>query len=181
MTITSFDEFLNEAVTSLPDIETANKLIDDNANAVAGIKLMAAEDDGVHIYIKHVGANKFYDEVPGNFYISYYTLKDLANTPLGNAVYVIVRTYDYKDTSKRINDMWGHAIVPIVTKQGMFFNSPKEAKDYIRQIKTGNSENTKKNKYVAATLKEYITQADELTKTYGGSTIGWKTQDMMFK
>ena len=177
---TTFDEFLNEAVQSSMDLETANKLINGLSDGYA--KLMAADDEGVHIYIKPSSANKFYDTVTASngFYIDIWRLKNLAKTPLGDSVYVIIKTYDYKDTTKRINDLWGHAIAPIITDQGMFFNSPKEAKDYIRKIKTGSTDNIKKVKYTVGTLSDFVKQAQELEDRYVGGIIGWRIKDLSF-
>lgn len=180
MVPTTFDEFLNEAAQSLTDLETANKLIDGLSDGY--VKFMAADDDGVHIYIKPSSASKFYDAVTtsNSFYVDEWRLKDLAKTPLGNSVYVIIKTYDYKDTTKRINDLWGHAIVPIVTNQGMFFNSPKEAKDYIRKIKAGPSDTIKKVKYTVGTLSDFVKQAQELEDRCVGGIIGWIIKDLCF-
>ena len=95
------------------------------------------------------------------FVLDKWTIKDIVRTApkLSEAIYVAVKTYELKDNQSRINGTIKHYVCPVLTNQGMFFNSDKECKKFIKAVKSDllpENREAKKYKLTPMSLKSFV-------------------------
>lgn len=99
--------------------------------------------------------------MPNKFVLDKWTIKDIVRTApkLSEAIYVAVKTYELKDNQSRINGTIKYCARPVLTNQGMFFNSDKECKKFIKAVKSDllpENREAKKYKLVPMSLKSFV-------------------------
>ena len=99
--------------------------------------------------------------MPDKFVLDKWTIKDIVRTApkLSEAIYVAVKTYELKDNQSRINGTIKYCARPVLTNQGMFFNSGKECKKFIKAVKSDllpENREAKKYKLVPMSLKSFV-------------------------
>lgn len=99
--------------------------------------------------------------MPDKFVLDKWTIKDIVRTApkLSEAIYVAVKTYELKDNQSRINGTIKYCARPVLTNQGMFFNSDKECKKFIKAVKSDllpENREAKKYKLVSMSLKSFV-------------------------
>ena len=99
--------------------------------------------------------------MPDKFVLDKWTIKDIVRTApkLSEAIYVAVKTYELKDNQSRINGTIKYCARPVLTNQGMFFNSDKECKKFIKAVKSDllpENREAKKYKLVPMSLKSFV-------------------------
>lgn len=155
--------FINEAKKSEPIInfdefkDEIEKLNQEFKNYSFGV----FDDDGEHLYIHPKDSKKWYTEVPDKFSLDQWTIKDMTKKApeLCNTIYVAVKTYELPNHQSKINGIIKHYARPVLTHQGMFFNSDKECKQFIKvvknEIRPDNGE-IKKYKLTPMTVNAFI-------------------------
>ena len=141
------------------------------------------DDEGEHLYIHPKDSKKWYTAVPDNFRLDHWTINDIVkNAPkLSETLYIAVKTYEVPNHQSKINGIVKHCARPVLTHQGMFFNSDKECKQFIKAVKNelrpDNGE-VKKYKLTPMTVKAFVDFLDE--ETHKGSYYSYEHQDTQF-
>ncbi len=154
--------FINEAKQSAPSInfdefkDEIEKLNKELKNYSFGV----FDDEGEHLYIHPKDSKKWYTAVPDKFRLDQWSIKDIVKyaPKLTETLYIPVKTYEIPDNRSRINGLMRHCVRPVLTHQGMFCNSEKECKQFIKVIKTTGRPDygeVKKFKVTPMTIKEY--------------------------
>lgn len=165
----NFNEFMDE-------IEKLNK---EFKNYNFGV----FNDGGEHLYIHPKDSKKWYTAVPDKFSLDQWTIKDITKTApeLCNTIYVAVKTFELPDHQSKINGIIRHYARPVLTHQGMFFNSEKECRQFIKvvknEIKPDNGE-VKKYKLNPMTVKAFVDFLNE--ETNKGSYYSYEHQNAQF-
>jgi len=141
------------------------------------------DDNGEHLYIHPKDLKKWYSAVPDKFRLDQWTIEDmLKEAPeLFNTIYVVVKTFELPNHQSRVNGIIKHYARPVLTHQGMFFNSEKECKQFIKAVKNelrpDNGE-VKKYKLTPMTIKAFVDFLD--AETHKGSYYSYEHQDTQF-
>ena len=118
-----------------------------------------------------------------DFNLDKWTLGDMVKTApkLCNTLYVAVKTYEIPNHQSKINGIIKHCARPVLTHQGMFFNSDKECKQFIKAVKNelrpDNGE-VKKYKLTPMTVKALVDFLNAETKK--GSYYSYEHQNTQF-
>lgn len=131
--------FINEAKQAVPsinfdefkdEIEKLNKKFEYYSFGVF-------DDEGEHLYIHPKDTKKWYSAVPDKFRLDHWSIDDIVKCApkLSETLYMAVKTYEVPNTQSRINGTIKHCARPVLTHQGMFFNSEKECKQFIKAVK----------------------------------------------
>jgi len=153
--------FINEAQKSEPTInfdEFKDEI--DKLNQETKFSFGVYSDEGEHLYIREQNSKKWYTPVSDKFKISHWDFDDIVKyaPKLAETLYIPVKTYETPDNRSRINGLMRHYVRPVLTHQGMFCNSEKECKQFIKAVKNelrpDNGE-VKKYKLTPMTIKEY--------------------------
>jgi hypothetical protein len=141
------------------------------------------DDEGEHLYIHPKDSKKWYTAVPDKFRLDQWTIGDIvkAAPKLCETLYVAVKTFELPNHQSRVNGIIKHYARPVLTHQGMFFNSDKECKQFIKAVKNelrpDNGE-VKKYKLTPMTVKEFVDFLNAETKK--GSYYSYEHQDTQF-
>ena len=140
-------------------------------------------DEGEHLYIRDKDSKKWYTALPDNFSLDHWTLGDMVKTApkLCDNLYVAVKTFELPNHQSKINGIIKHYARPVLTQQGMFFNSDKECKQFIKivkdELRPDNGE-VKKYKLTPMTVKAFVDFLNDETKR--GSYYSYEHQDTQF-
>ena len=141
------------------------------------------DDEGEHLYIHPKDSKKWYSAVPDKFRLDQWTIDNIVKhaPKLSETLYMAVKTYEVPNIQSRINGIIKHYARPVLTHQGMFFNSEKECKQFIKAVKNelrpDNGE-VKKYKLTPMTVKAFVDFLDE--ETHKGSYYSYEHQDTQF-
>lgn len=119
------------------------------------------DNNGEHLFVHDKNSKDWYSSLPDKFVLDKWTIKDIVRTApkLSEAIYVAVKTYELKDNQSRINGTIKHYVCPVLTNQGMFFNSDKECKKFIKVVKSDllpENREAKKYKLTSMSLKSFV-------------------------
>ena len=177
--------FINEAKQSAPSInfEEFKDEIDALNEKFKDYNFGVFDDDGKHLYIHPKDSKKWYSAVPDKFRLDQWTIEDIvkAAPKLCEALYIAVKTFELPNHQSRVNGIIKHYARPVLTHQGMFFNSEKECKQFIKVVKNelrpDNGE-VKKYKLTPMTVKAFVDFLNE--ETHKGSYYSYEHQDTQF-
>ena len=152
-------QYINESVES--NLSNFNKEIESLNKKFTKYTFKLFDKNGEHLFVHDKNSKDWYSPLPDKFVLDKWTIKDIVRTApkLSEAIYVAVKTYELKDNQSRINGTIKHYVCPVLTNQGMFFNSDKECKKFIKAVKSDLSpENreAKKYKLVPMSLKSFV-------------------------
>ena len=178
-------KFINEAKQSTPSInfEEFKDEIDELNEKFKSYTFAVFNDEGEHLYVRDKDSKKWYTVLPDKFRLDHWTLSDMVKTApkLCDTLYVAVKTYELPNHQSKINGIIKHYARPVLTHQGMFFNSDKECKQFIKAVKNelrpDNGE-VKNYKLTPMTVKEFIDFLNAETKK--GSYYSYDHQDTQF-
>lgn len=155
-------KFLNESKKTLPSINF-DEFKDEIEKLNKEFKYYSFgvfDDEGEHLYIHPKDTKKWYSAVPDKFRLDHWSIDDIVKRApkLSETLYMAVKTYEVPNTQSRINGTIKHCSCPVLTHQGMFFNSEKECKQFIKSVKKESHPDysVKKFKITPMTIKEYI-------------------------
>lgn len=96
------------------------------------------DKNGEHLFVHDKNSKEWYSPLPDKFVLDKWTIKDIVRTApkLSEAIYIAVKTWELKDTQSRINGIIKNYACPVLTNQGMFFNSDKECNKFIKASKS---------------------------------------------
>ena len=117
------------------------------------------------------------------FVLDKWAIKDIVRTApkLSEEIYVAAKTYELKDNQSRINGTIKHYVCPVLTNQGMFFNSDKECKKFIKAVKSDllpENREAKKYKLASMSLKSFVDFLND--ETNKGEYYNYKHLDTQF-
>ena len=141
------------------------------------------DKNGEHLFIHDKNSKEWYSPLSDKFVLDKWTIKDIVRTApkLSEAIYIAVKTWELKDTQSRINGIIKNYACPVLTNQGMFFNSDKECNKFIKasksELKPKNGE-AKKYKLTSMTLKSFVDFLND--ETNKGEFYSYEHQDAQF-
>ena len=152
-------QYINESVEA--NLSNFNKEIESLNKKFTKYTFKLFDKNGEHLFVHDKNSKDWYSSLPDKFVLDKWTIKDIVRTApkLSEAIYVAVKTYELKDNQSRINGTIKHYVCPVLTNQGMFFNSDKECKKFIKVVKSDllpENREAKKYKLVPMTLKSFI-------------------------
>ena len=152
-------QYINESVES--NLSNFNKEIESLNKKFTKYTFKLFDKNGEHLFVHGKNSKDWYSSLPDKFVLDKWTIKDIVRTApkLSEAIYVAVKTYELKDNQSRINSTIKHYVCPVLTNQGMFFNSDKECKKFIKAVKSDllpENREAKKYKLVPMSLKSFI-------------------------
>lgn len=152
-------QYINESVES--NLSNFNKEIESLNKKFTKYTFKLFDKNGEHLFVHDKNSKDWYSSLPDKFVLDKWTIKDIVRTApkLSEAIYVAVKTYELKDNQSRINGTIKHYVCPVLTNQGMFFNSDKECKKFIKSVKSDllpENREAKKYKLVPMSLKSFV-------------------------
>ena len=152
-------QYINESVES--NLSNFNKEIESLNKKFTKYTFKLFDKNGEHLFVHDKNSKDWYSSLPDKFVLDKWTIKDIVRTApkLSEAIYVAVKTYELKDNQSRINGTIKHYVCPVLTNQGMFFNSDKECKKFIKAVKSDllpENREAKKYKLVPMSLKSFV-------------------------
>lgn len=152
-------QYINESVES--NLSNFNKEIESLNKKFTKYTFKLFDKNGEHLFVHDKNSKDWYSSLPDKFVLDKWTIKDIVRTApkLSEAIYVAVKTYELKDNQSRINGTIKHYVCPVFTNQGMFFNSDKECKKFIKAVKSDllpENREAKKYKLVPMSLKSFV-------------------------
>ena len=178
-------KYINEAKQSAPSIDFSEfkDEIDKLNEKLKHYSFGVFDDEGEHLYVRDKDSKKWYTALPDKFRLDQWTFGDTVKTApkLSDTLYVAVKTFEVPNHQSRINGIIKHWVRPVLTHQGMFFNSDKECKQLIKAVKNDlrpDNGEVKKYKLTPMTIKEYIDFIDSETKK--GSYYSYEHGDTQF-
>ena len=149
-------QYINESVES--NLSNFNKEIESLNKKFTKYTFKLFDKNGEHLFVHDKNSKDWYSSLPDKFVLDKWTIKDIVRTApkLSEAIYVAVKTYELKDNQSRINGTIKYCARPVLTNQGMFFNSDKECKKFIKAVKSNllpENREAKKYKLVPMSLK----------------------------
>ena len=177
--------FILEAKQSTPSInfEEFKDEIDALNKKLKSYTFTVFNDEGEHLYVRDKDSKKWYTALPDKFNLDKWALGDMVKTApkLCDTLYVAVKTYEMPNRQSKINGIIKHYVRPVLTYQGMFFNSDKECKQFIKAVKNelrpDNGE-VKKCKLTPMTVKALVDFLNAETKK--GSYYSYEHQNTQF-
>ena len=177
--------FINEAKQLAPYInfEEFKDEIDTLNEKLKSYKFAVFNDEGEHLYVRDKDSKKWYTALPDKFNLDKWALGDMVKTApkLCDTLYVAVKTYEMPNHQSKINGIIKHYARPVLTHQGMFFNSDKECKQFIKAVKNelrpDNGE-VKKYKLTSMTVKALVEFLN--AETEKGSYYSYEHQNTQF-
>ena len=174
-------QYINESVES--NLSNFNKEIESLNKKFTKYTFKLFDKNGEHLFVHDKNSKDWYSSLPDKFILDKWTIKDIVRTApkLSEAIYVAVKTYELKDNQSRINGTIKHYVCPVLTNQGMFFNSDKECKKFIKAVKSNllpENREAKKYKLAPMSLKSFV---DFLNgETNKGEYYNYKHLDTQF-
>ena len=152
-------QYINESVEA--NLSNFNKEIESLNKKFTKYTFKLFDKNGEHLFVHDKNSKDWYSSLPDKFVLDKWTIKDIVRTApkLSEAIYVAVKTYELKDNQSRINGTIKHYVCPVLTNQGMFFNSDKECKKFIKAVKSDllpENREAKKYKLVPMSLKSFV-------------------------
>ena len=152
-------QYINESVES--NLSNFNKEIESLNKKFTKYTFKLFDKNGEHLFVHDKNSKDWYSPLPDKFVLDKWTIKDIVRTApkLSEAIYVAVKTYELKDNQSRINGTIKHYVCPVLTNQGMFFNSDKECKKFIKAVKSDllpENREAKKYKLNSMSLKSFV-------------------------
>ncbi len=152
-------QYINESVES--NLSNFNKEIESLNKKFTKYTFKLFDKNGEHLFVHDKNSKDWYSSLPDKFVLDKWTIKDIVRTAskLSEAIYVAVKTYELKDNQSRINGTIKHYACPVLTNQGMFFNSDKECKKFIKSVKSDllpENREAKKYKLTSMSLKSFV-------------------------
>ena len=152
-------QYINESVES--NLSNFNKEIESLNKKFTKYTFKLFDKNGEHLFVHDKNSKDWYSPLPDKFVLDKWTIKDIVRTApkLSEAIYVAVKTYELKDNQSRINGTIKYCARPVLTNQGMFFNSDKECKKFIKAVKSNllpENREAKKYKLVPMSLKSFV-------------------------
>lgn len=152
-------QYINESVES--NLSNFNKEIESLNKKFTKYTFKLFDKNGEHLFVHDKNSKDWYSSLPDKFVLDKWAIKDIVRTApkLSEAIYVAVKTYELKDNQSRINGTIKHYVCPVLTNQGMFFNSDKECKKFIKAVKSDllpENREAKKYKLVPMSLKSFV-------------------------
>lgn len=152
-------QYINESVEE--NLSNFNKEIESLNKKFTKYTFKLFDKNGEHLFVHDKNSKDWYSSLPDKFVLDKWTIKDIVRTApkLSEAIYVAVKTYELKDNQSRINCTIKHYVCPVLTNQGMFFNSDKECKKFIKVVKSDllpENREAKKYKLNSMSLKSFV-------------------------
>ena len=152
-------QYINESVES--NLSNFNKEIESLNKKFTKYTFKLFDKNGEHLFVHDKNSKDWYSSLPDKFVLDKWAIKDIVRTApkLSEAIYVAVKTYELKDNQSRINGTIKHYACPVLTNQGMFFNSDKECKKFIKAVKSDllpENREAKKYKLAPMSLKSFV-------------------------
>ena len=152
-------QYINESVEA--NLNNFNKEIESLNKKFTKYTFKLFDKNGEHLFVHDKNSKDWYSSLPDKFVLDKWTIKDIVRTApkLSEAIYVAVKTYELKDNQSRINGTIKHYVCPVLTNQGMFFNSDKECKKFIKVVKSDllpENREAKKYKLTSMSLKSFV-------------------------
>ena len=152
-------QYINESVEA--NLSNFNKEIESLNKKFTKYTFKLFDKNGEHLFVHDKNSKDWYSSLPDKFVLDKWTIKDIVRTApkLSEVIYVAVKTYELKDNQSRINGTIKHYVCPVLTNQGMFFNSDKECKKFIKAVKSDllpENREAKKYKLVPMSLKSFV-------------------------
>ena len=152
-------QYINESVES--NLSNFNKEIEILNKKFTKYTFKLFDKNGEHLFVHDKNSKDWYSSLPDKFVLDKWTIKDIVRTApkLSEAIYVAVKTYELKDNQSRINGIIKYCARPVLTNQGMFFNSDKECKKFIKAVKPNllpENREAKKYKLTSMSLKSFV-------------------------
>lgn len=152
-------QYINESVET--NLSNFNKEIESLNKKFTKYTFKLFDKNGEHLFVHDKNSKDWYSPLPDKFVLDKWTIKDIVRTApkLSEAIYVAVKTYELKDNQSRINGTIKYCARPVLTNQGMFFNSDKECKKFIKAVKSDllpENREAKKYKLVPMSLKSFV-------------------------
>ena len=174
-------QYINESVEA--NLSNFNKEIESLNKKFTKYTFKLFDKNGEHLFVHDKNSKDWYSSLPDKFVLDKWTIKDIVRTApkLSEAIYVAVKTYELKDNQSRINGIIKYCARPVLTNQGMFFNSDKECKKFIKAVKSYLlPENRKAKKYKLApmSLKSFVDFLND--ETNKGEYYNYKHLDTQF-
>lgn len=174
-------QYINESVES--NLSNFNKEIESLNKKFTKYTFKLFDKNGEHLFVHDKNSKDWYSSLPDKFILDKWTIKDIVRTApkLSEAIYVAVKTYELKDNQSRINGTIKHYVFPVLTNQGMFFNSDKECKKFIKAVKSDllpENREAKKYKLTSMSLKSFVDFLND--ETDKGEYYNYKHLDAQF-
>ena len=174
-------QYINESIES--NLSNFNKEIESLNKKFTKYTFKLFDKNGEHLFVHDKNSKDWYSSLPDKFVLDKWTIKDIVRTApkLSEAIYVAVKTYELKDNQSRINGTIKHYVCPVLTNQGMFFNSDKECKKFIKAVKSDllpENREAKKYKLVPMSLKSFVDFLND--ETNKGEYYNYKHLDTQF-
>ena len=174
-------QYINESVES--NLSNFNKEIESLNKKFTKYTFKLFDKNGEHLFVHDKNSKDWYSSLPDKFVLDKWTIKDIVRTApkLSEAIYVAVKTYELKDNQSRINGTIKHYVCPVLTNQGMFFNSDKECKKFIKAVKSDllpENREAKKYKLTPMSLKSFVDFLND--ETNKGEYYNYKHLDTQF-
>lgn len=152
-------QYINESVEV--NLSNFNKEIESLNKKFTKYTFKLFDKNGEHLFVHDKNSKDWYSSLPDKFVLDKWIIKDIVRTApkLSEAIYVAVKTYELKDNQSRINGTIKHYVCPVLTNQGMFFNSDKECKKFIKAVKSDllpENREAKKYKLTSMSLKSFV-------------------------
>ena len=152
-------QYINESVET--NLSNFNNEIESLNKKFTKYTFKLFDKNGEHLFVHDKNSKDWYSPLPDKFVLDKRTIKDIVRTApkLSEAIYVAVKTYELKDNQSRINGTIKYCARPVLTNQGMFFNSGKECKKFIKAVKSDllpENREAKKYKLVPMSLKSFV-------------------------
>ena len=148
-------QYINESVET--NLSNFNNEIESLNNKFTKYTFKLFDKNGEHLFVHDKNSKDWYSSLPDKFVLDKWTIKDIVRTApkLSEAIYVAVKTYELKDNQSRVNGTIKHYVCPVLTNQGMFFNSDKECKKFIKAVKSDLlPENREAKKYKLVPMRD---------------------------
>ena len=152
-------QYVNESVEA--NLSNFNKEIESLNKKFTKYTFKLFDKNGEHLFVHSKNSKDWYSSLPDKFVLDKWAIKDIVRTApkLSEEIYVAVKTYELKDNQSRINGTIKHYVCPVLTNQGMFFNSDKECKKFIKAVKSDllpENREAKKYKLTSMSLKSFV-------------------------
>lgn len=174
-------QYINESVES--NLSNFNKEIENLNKKFTKYTFKLFDKNGEHLFVHDKNSKDWYSSLPDKFILDKWTIKDIVRTApkLSESIYVAVKTYELKDNQSRINGTIKHYVCPVLTNQGMFFNSDKECKKFIKVVKSDllpENREAKKYKLTPMSLKSFVDFLND--ETDKGEYYNYENLDAQF-
>ena len=173
--------YINESVEA--NLSNFNKEIESLNKKFTKYTFKLFDKNGEHLFVHDKNSKDWYSSLPDKFVLDKWAIKDIVRTApkLSEEIYVAVKTYELKDNQSRINGTIKHYVCPVLTNQGMFFNSDKECKKFIKAVKSDllpENREAKKYKLTSMSLKSFVDFLND--ETNKGEYYNYKHLDTQF-